>query len=60
VGRALLSKALARADELGVPTYLDTANPANLPYYASFGFRQTGERPMPRGSTLWFMLRDVR
>jgi GNAT superfamily N-acetyltransferase len=60
VGRALLSTAIARAEELGVPTYLDTANPANLPYYASFGFQQTGERAMPRGSTLWFMFRDMQ
>lgn len=60
VGRALLGKATARADELGVPTYLDTANPANLPYYGSHGFAPTGETGLPRGATLWFMLRDVR
>lgn len=57
VGRALLSTALARADQLGVSTYLDTAKPANRPYYASFGFRETGETPLPRGASLWFMMR---
>jgi GNAT superfamily N-acetyltransferase len=60
VGRALLSRALARADELGVPAYLDTANPANLPYYGSFGFKPIGETKLPRGAPLWFMYRAVR
>jgi GNAT superfamily N-acetyltransferase len=60
VGRALLSTALARADELGVPTYLDTAKPENRPYYGSFGFEPTGETSLPRGATLWFMLRRMR
>jgi GNAT superfamily N-acetyltransferase len=57
VGRALLTHAIARAGELGVSTYLDTANPANLPYYGSFGFACTGERDLPRGASIWFMHR---
>jgi GNAT superfamily N-acetyltransferase len=57
VGRALLSTALGRAEELGVPTYLDTAKPANLPYYGSFGFQQVGQTTLPRDATLWFMMR---
>ena len=60
VGRALLSTALARADELGVPTYLDTAKRANLPYYGSFGFEPVGQTSLPRGAPLWFMFRDMR
>jgi GNAT superfamily N-acetyltransferase len=60
VGRALLTHAIERAEGLGVSTYLDTANPANLPYYGSFGFEPTGERGLPRGATLWFMHRRVR
>jgi GNAT superfamily N-acetyltransferase len=60
VGRALLTTALARAGELGVPAYLDTANPANLPYYASFGFEQVGEAPLARGAPIWFMYREMR
>ena len=42
------------AEELGVPTYLDTAKPENRPYYASFGFREV-ERvlmTMPDGVSL--------
>jgi GNAT superfamily N-acetyltransferase len=57
VGRTLLTHALARAADLGVSTYLDTANPANLPYYGSFGFECTGERDLPRGASIWFMHR---
>jgi GNAT superfamily N-acetyltransferase len=60
VGRALLSTALERADAKGVPTYLDTANPANLPYYRSFGFEPTGDTELPRGARLWFMYRSMR
>ena len=37
--------------------YLDTANPANVPYYASFGFEEIGRAPLPRGATMWFMTR---
>jgi GNAT superfamily N-acetyltransferase len=58
-GRALLNAAIARADELGVPTYLDTARPENVPYYRSFGFRETGEAPLPRGANLWYLLRPL-
>jgi GNAT superfamily N-acetyltransferase len=57
VGRALLGTALARAEELGVPTYLDTAKPENRPYYGSFGFEETGSTMLPRGAPLWFMFR---
>jgi GNAT superfamily N-acetyltransferase len=60
VGRALLSTALKRADEFGVPTYLDTAKPDNLPYYGSFGFEPIGQTQLPRGAPLWFMSRAMR
>jgi ribosomal protein S18 acetylase RimI-like enzyme len=57
VGRALLGHGLARADELGIEAYLETANPENLPYYASFGFERTGERMLPGDAPIWFMHR---
>lgn len=60
VGRALLSHALRRADEFGVPVHLETAKPENLPYYGSFGFKPTGETTLPRGAPLWFMHREMR
>ncbi len=57
-GRALLTEALGRADELGVPAYLDTARPENVPYYRSFGFRETGRGRLPLDTPLWYLLRD--
>jgi predicted N-acetyltransferase YhbS len=59
VGRALLATALARAEQLGVPTYLDTAKADNLPYYGSFGFEQIGQTTLPRGAPLWWMLHEL-
>ena len=57
IGRALLSTALERADGFGTMAYLETAKPANLPYYASFGFREVGQAELPRGAPIWFMMR---
>jgi GNAT superfamily N-acetyltransferase len=54
VGRALLGRVFEAAQ---APVYLDTANAANLPYYASFGFRESGQGELPRGTTMWFMTR---
>jgi ribosomal protein S18 acetylase RimI-like enzyme len=58
-GRALLGQVLAEADAREVPVYLDTANPDNLPYYRSFGFELTGEADLPRGATIWYLLRPI-
>ena len=54
VGRALLARV---HEEATAPVYLDTANPANVPYYASNGYEETGRRPAPRGARMWFMTR---
>jgi GNAT superfamily N-acetyltransferase len=54
VGRALLARVFEDAE---APVYLDTANPANVPYYASFGFEELGREALPRGATMWFMRR---
>ena len=54
VGRALLQRVFGGAE---APVYLDTANPANVPYYASFGFEELGRATLPRGATMWFMRR---
>ena len=54
VGRALLNRVF---DEAEAPVYLDTANPANVPYYASNGFEEIGKADGPRGATMWFMRR---
>jgi GNAT superfamily N-acetyltransferase len=55
VGRALLARV---HDDAEVPVYLDTANPANVPYYASNGYRELGKADGPRGASMWFMQRS--
>ena len=57
VGRALLNAALGRSEEFGLPTFLETANRENLPYYSSFGFREIGEARLPRDAPIWSMMR---
>lgn len=54
VGRALLARVYEDAQ---APVYLDTANPANVPYYASNGFEELGKADGPRGAEMWFMQR---
>jgi GNAT superfamily N-acetyltransferase len=54
VGRTLLARVFEEAE---APVYLDTANPANVPYYASFGFEEIGSEALPRGARMWFMKR---
>jgi GNAT superfamily N-acetyltransferase len=54
VGRSLLARVYEDAE---APVYLDTANPDNVPYYASNGFEEIGKADGPRGATMWFMRR---
>jgi GNAT superfamily N-acetyltransferase len=56
LGRALVGRVVEDAE---APVYLDTANPANVPYYASLGFEEIGRAPLPRGATMWFMQRPA-
>jgi GNAT superfamily N-acetyltransferase len=57
LGRALLARVFEENAE--APVYLDTSNPANVPYYASFGFEEIGRAALPRGATMWFMRRPA-
>ncbi len=54
IGRALLARVY---EEATAPVYLDTSNPANVPYYASNGYEEIGRADGPRGATMWFMRR---
>jgi ribosomal protein S18 acetylase RimI-like enzyme len=54
VGRALLARVY---EDAGAFVYLDTANPANVPYYASQGYEELGKADGPRGASMWFMRR---
>ncbi|MFI7318618.1 GNAT family N-acetyltransferase [Streptomyces venezuelae] len=60
-GAALLRSGLARADEAGVPVYLESSKEANLPVYEHFGFTVLGEVRLPGGGpVLWAMRRAPR
>jgi GNAT superfamily N-acetyltransferase len=57
VGAALLRSRLQRCDEDGLPAYLESSNPDNVPLYQHFGFHITGTLALPKGApivtTMW-------
>lgn len=57
VGRALLEPTLARADEIGLPAYLETQTEANLAYYRRFGFEVVDSFTVGGCPPLWQMQR---
>ncbi|KOU15574.1 acetyltransferase [Streptomyces sp. WM6372] len=58
-GAALLRSGLAKADAAGLPVYLESSKPSNLPFYEHFGFTVLGEVQLPGGGpTLWAMRRE--
>jgi GNAT superfamily N-acetyltransferase len=60
-GSALLRSGLAKADAAGLPVYLESSKPDNLPVYQHFGFQTLGELQLPGGGpTLWAMRRPPR
>ncbi|MFE0378913.1 GNAT family N-acetyltransferase [Streptomyces inhibens] len=60
-GAALLRSGLAKADTAGLPAYLESSKPSNLPFYEHFGFTVLGEVQLPGGGpTLWSMRREPR
>ncbi|MFF9134665.1 MULTISPECIES: GNAT family N-acetyltransferase [unclassified Streptomyces] len=60
-GAALLRSGLARADAAGLPVYLESSKPGNVPLYEHFGFRVREElRLGPGGPPLWSMWREPR
>ncbi|MEE1816605.1 GNAT family N-acetyltransferase [Streptomyces sp. SP18ES09] len=60
-GSALLRSGLAKADAAGLPVYLESSKPDNLPVYEHFGFTVRGEFALPGGGpVLWAMKRDPR
>ncbi len=60
VARGLLEPMLARADDEGLPVFLETGAKANLGFYARFGFEQIAEAAVPSGLTIWGLLRRAR
>jgi ribosomal protein S18 acetylase RimI-like enzyme len=58
LGGALLRTVLARADAAGSSCYLETFNPASVPFYRAHGFTVAAEEDVPKGGPrVWAMLR---
>jgi GNAT superfamily N-acetyltransferase len=51
---------LAVADASGMPCYLESSKPTNIPVYRAFGFEVVREMHLPDGPTLWPMWRESR
>jgi GNAT superfamily N-acetyltransferase len=61
IGSALLRSLLTRADDEGVPAYLESSKDRNVPLYARFGFEVIDEYRSKVGSPpIWRMWREPR
>jgi GNAT superfamily N-acetyltransferase len=61
VGGRIIAPALQRADEDGLPCYLETDKRRNLDFYGKHGFDVVYEGDIPRGGPhFWAMRRDPR
>jgi ribosomal protein S18 acetylase RimI-like enzyme len=59
-GAALLAHAIRRCARDGLPAYLESSNPANVPLYERFGFEALGEIQSGSSPTLTPMFRKPR
>jgi GNAT superfamily N-acetyltransferase len=57
VGSAMIRHMLDRCDADGLPAYLESSNPRNVPFYARHGFDVTGEivvgKGAPTATAMW-------
>jgi GNAT superfamily N-acetyltransferase len=61
IGGALMAPTLARADEAGLPCYLETAKQRNVVYYRKHGFEVAEEQTVAGdGPPVWMMIRQPR
>ena len=58
VGSALLATGLRICDHDKVGTYLETAEPRNLPFYAKFGFDVLSATELREGPLVWSVWRE--
>jgi GNAT superfamily N-acetyltransferase len=56
-GAALLQRFCQDCETANAAGYLETGNPGNIPFYEKHGFRVVGRVALPRGPTLFQMLR---
>jgi GNAT superfamily N-acetyltransferase len=59
LGTALLQPGLAEADRIGLPAYLESSSPRNVPLYERHGFEVTEEVRLPSGPPVWLMWRPT-
>jgi ribosomal protein S18 acetylase RimI-like enzyme len=59
IGGRLLDHGLRRADANHVGTYLETANPANLAFYARHGLREVGLVDVAGAPPVWLLWRPA-
>jgi GNAT superfamily N-acetyltransferase len=60
VGSALLRHALAACDRGGMPAYLESSNPKNVPLYQRHGFEVIGAIQAGNAPTIDPLLRRAR
>jgi GNAT superfamily N-acetyltransferase len=59
IGSALMRPMLERCDREGLPAYLESSSPRNVPLYERHGFRVTESMQLSRGGPeVWFMWRE--
>ena len=56
-GARLMDHALRECDRTGLPAYLESSNPANVPFYETFGFKVMGEIQSGTSPVMYPMLR---
>ena len=61
VGSTLLKQGTRICDQEGMPAYLESSNPLNVPLYQRHGFEVVEEVSLPgNGPSAWFMWREPR
>lgn len=59
LGAALIRHGVERAQATGFPSYLETTNARNLPFYEQHGFRVVGEERLPyEGPRIWGLVAE--
>ena len=60
IGSALLHGMLRRADDSGLPCYLETMKEENLAFYRKHGFKVAAQEVIPGGLRFWALARPPR